>query len=148
MIAVLIAAQVAAPAAAADLTSPGVEATRTGAFAGARLRISLDAKPRERFRAGFAVAPTVRQFRSDGSTRLRIGEGTEFGISDRKAPGLSLAGKRLSDIAPRGEGPKGPRQNISTIGWVAIGVVAVVGTLYVLAELCAEGEICGSDRDN
>lgn len=132
MIAALIAGQIAVPAQAADLVDTrGIEGTRQGAFAGARIRVSLDAEPRERVRAGVTLAPTRHDLRGDGSARLRIGEGLEFGYSDRRAPGLSLAGRPVAEIVQGANGPDGDRRNVSTVGYVAIGVgvvlVAVVG---------------------
>jgi opacity protein-like surface antigen len=132
MIAALIAGQLAVPAQAAELVDArGIEGTRQGAFAGARLRVALDAAARERVRAGVTLAPTRHDVRGDGSARLRIGEGLEFGASDRLAFGLSLAGRPVAEIVQGAGGPEGRRRNVSTTGWVAIGVgvvvVAVVG---------------------
>jgi hypothetical protein len=131
--AALVAAQLAgaAPASAAELIdSAAPSASRMGSFAGARLRISLDRAPRERVRAGLTIAPTTLAMRSDGATRLRIGEGMEFGLSERRGPSLSLSGRPVSELAGGGRGPDGERQNISTFGWVGIGVgVVVVGVV-------------------
>ena len=118
-----------------------------GAFAGARLRLSLDREPRERVRAGLALSPTMHDVRQDGSARLRIGEGLEFGASDRRAPQLSFAGQPVRELAQRGQGPSGSRQNISTVGWVAIGVGALALTAFLLYGLCGSGEICSTDDD-
>lgn len=126
LIASLLAAQVVpvpAPAAAADLiTEPQQRDVRTGAFAGARLRVALGGAPRERVRAGVAVAPALHRM-EDGSSRLQIGEGIEYGITDRRGADVSLAGRRISDMQ---RSPDGRRQNVSTLGWVAIGVGAVL----------------------
>jgi hypothetical protein len=77
------------------------------------------------------LAPTRHDLRGDGSARLRFGEGLEFGLSDRRAPGLSLAGRPVAEIVQGAGGPEGDRRNVSTVGYVAIGVgvvlVAVVG---------------------
>ena len=132
-IAALVAAQLAsaAPAGAADLIDlAGPNATRIGSFAGARLRISLDREPRERVRAGLTVAPTAQSVRADGVSRLRIGEGVEYGLTDRRGPTLSLGGRPVSELSPGGRGPDGQRRNVSTLGWVAIGVgVVLVGVV-------------------
>ncbi|HEX9953982.1 MAG TPA: hypothetical protein VGB48_02060 [Allosphingosinicella sp.] len=122
----LIAAQavsVAAPAQAAELNVGGQQGeTRFGAFAGARVRIALGGEKRERVRAGLAVAPS--SLRTEGAaTRLRIAEGVEYGLTERRAPGLSVAGMRMSDM---GRAAGGDRQNVSTTGWIAIGVATVV----------------------
>ncbi|MEA3041947.1 MAG: hypothetical protein QOC65_1436 [Sphingomonadales bacterium] len=142
-IAALVAAQLAsaAPASAAELIDADAPATsRMGSFAGARLRISLDREPRERVRAGLAIAPTTLGVRADGATRLSIGDGLEFGLSDRRGPALSLSGRPVSELAGGGRGPDGQRRNVSTVGWVAIGVgVVVVGVagyaLWITHEL-------------
>jgi len=127
----LVASQLAtaAPAGAAELIdSAGQDTTRMGSFAGARIRISLDREPRERVRAGLTIAPTALAVRADGAARRRIGEGVEFGLSDRRGPSLSLSGRPVSELAEGPRGPDGRRQNVSTVGWVAIGVgVVVVG---------------------
>lgn len=128
MIAALLAGQAATPAVAADLVDTRSENVRQGAFAGARLRISLDREARERVRAGVTIAPTRHDVRSDGTARLRLGEGLEFGATERGAPALTLAGQPVRDLAAP-VGPAGTSRNISTIGWVAIGVgVVAVGT--------------------
>lgn len=121
-IAALISGQLASPAMAADLVDGRTESVRTGAFAGLRLRVSLDAEPQERVRGGLTFAPTRHDVATDGSARLRMGEGLEYGLSDRRAPELRFAGRPVRELAV---GPNGRRQNISTIGWVAIGVVVV-----------------------
>jgi opacity protein-like surface antigen len=130
LIAALLSAQVAAPAAAADLvTEARSEGGRTGSFAGARLRISLDGVSRDRVRAGVTLAPTRHELQG-GAVRMRVGEGLEFGVTDRRGPQLSLAGRPVRELAQAGRGPDGQRQNVSTLGWVAIGVgVVVVGVV-------------------
>jgi hypothetical protein len=130
-IAALIAAQVASPVGAAELVrDSGAQERRMGAFAGATLRISLDAEPRERVRGGLSLSPTMHDVRSDGTARLRIGEGLQFGFGERRAPALTLAGQPVSRIVQGGSGPQGDRRNVSTLGWVAIGVgVVVVGVV-------------------
>jgi hypothetical protein len=147
-IAALVAAQLAsvAPAPAADLIDTREqESTRTGSFAGARLRISLDREPRERVRAGLTIAPTTQSVRADGATRLRIGEGLEYGVTDRRGPALALAGRPVRELAEGPRGPDGQRKNVSTLGWVAIGVgVVVVGfvgfSLWVLHNVNKEDD--------
>lgn len=132
-IAAVLAAQLASavPAGAAQLIDGGrMDGTRVGNFAGARLRISLDREPRERVRAGLTIAPAAHSVGADGASRLRIGEGVEYGLTDRRGPVLSLNGRPVSELAPGGSGPEGDRRNVSTLGWVAIGVgVIVVGVV-------------------
>src|SRR5215217_4249720 len=136
-IAALLAAQIAAamPAAAADLVDARSEtAMRAGGFAGARIRVALDGAPRERLRAGVTIAPTRHDGRSDGSASLRIGEGLEFGLTERSAPTFSYAGQPVRDLVSP-IGPNGRRQNISAVGWVAIGVGVVAATVFALYAL-------------
>ena len=136
LIAALIGAQLlpcAAPAAAAELAAePKRTETHMGAFAGARLRVALGGERRERVRAGLTVAPALHGVK-DGTVRLRVGEGLEFGLTERRAPALSLAGRRLSELSGSESVPDGNRQNVSTLGWVAIGagVVAVAGIVFL-----------------
>ena len=147
MIAALLAGQVATPAAAADLIDTRNDTSmRSGGFAGARLRVSLDAEPRERVRAGLTVAPTRHDVRGDGSARLTFGEGLEFGMSERRAIGLSFAGQPVRDIVSPAA-PGGERRNISPVGWVAIGVGVVAVTVFSLYALCGGGEICNTDDE-
>jgi len=146
VIAALIAAQLSGPAAAADLVDTRSESTRQGAFAGARIRISLDSEPRERVRAGLTLAPTRHDVRPDGTARLRFGEGLEFGATERRAPGLTFAGQPVRDLASP-VGPDGTRRNVSTIGWIAIGVGVTAVTLLVVSSLCFSGEICNMDDE-
>ena len=132
-IAALVAAQLAsaAPARAADLIeAAGPDSTRIGSFAGARLRISLDREPRERVRAGLTIASTAQSLRADGAARLRISDGLEFGVTDRRGPALSLSGQPVNRLVAGGAGPNGERRNVSTLGWVGIGVgVVLVGVV-------------------
>ena len=86
-------------------------------------------------RAGLALAPTVHSLRSDGSLRTRFGEGMELGLTDRKNPQLSLAGRPVSQLVAGPQGPEGQKLGISTLGWLAIGsVVVIVGGLALLAD--------------
>jgi opacity protein-like surface antigen len=147
MIAALLAAQIAVPAQAADLVDARTsEGMRPGGFAGARLRVSLDAEPRDRVRAGLTVAPTRHDLRGDGSSALRFGEGLEFGMSERRAAGFSFAGQPVRDIVSP-VGPDGERRNISTVGWVAIGAGVVAVTVFSLYALCGGGQICSTDDE-
>jgi hypothetical protein len=130
-IAALIAAQVASPAAAADLVEDQrVQERRMGTFAGARIRISLDRAPNERVRAGLALSPAMHDARADGTARMRIGEGLEYGLTERRAPELSFAGRPVREIVAGADGPDGRRNNISPAGWVAIGVGVAAIALF------------------
>ncbi|MDQ4086483.1 MAG: hypothetical protein M3177_00480 [Pseudomonadota bacterium] len=124
LIAALLAGQVA-PAAAAGF-SPSRE-TDAGAFAGFRLRVPLDGNAQQRrVRAGLTVAPTLRTLDLHGERRMQIGEGLELGVTGPQPVTLSLAGRPVSQLARGGEGPEGRKAGVSTLGWVAIGVGAVI----------------------
>lgn len=147
IIASLIAAQglTAQTALAADLG--GSEDSRAGAFGGVRVRVALDGPRRERLRAGLTLAPTLHSRSLAGESRLRIGEGVELGVSERGPPRLSIGGTPVARLAQGPAGPDGRRAGVSTLGWVAIGAGVLVVSTLVLFQLCADGEVCGSDRD-
>jgi hypothetical protein len=145
-IAALVAAQllgVAQPAAAADLFER--DSQRIGAFAGARLRLSLGGgREEQRLRAGLTLAPTMHSRAAGGGIQLRIGEGLEYGVAGREPMRLSLGGMPVNRLVQGGTGPDGRRLGVSTIGWVAIGagiVVLAVGGFYVW--LVEEAGHCG-----
>ena len=126
---VLCAALAAAqPAGAAEIVGAGgAEGSRRGAFAGARLRVPLGGSA-EKARAGFAFA-TVERARSTGQSR--IAPGLEYGFAQDRGMELAVAGRPLSEL--RGQ----RRAGVSDLGWVAIGVgaVVVVGVLGYAAWL-------------
>jgi hypothetical protein len=126
-IAALVAAQTvaAAPARAAELLAvESPHARATGAFAGARLRLSLDSRASEPVRAGFTIAPMTRATRASGESRTRIGEGVELGFTGR-GTALSIGGLPIAGSPAR---RPGERSSLSPIAYVAIGVgVAAIG---------------------
>lgn len=128
VMAALVAAQsvaAAQPALAADLV--GRDGQQMGSFAGARLRIALDGPRQERqLRAGLTLAPTMRIQDSDGASRLRVGEGVEFGIVGNQPARLSLGGVPVNRLAQGPAGPNGERRGVSTLGWIGIGVGATI----------------------
>ena len=143
----VMAAQVPVPAAAASLdVSPGAD-RRMGAFLGARLRISLDAQPRERVHAAVGLAPTLQMRGMDGARRSRIGEGLELGVSESGTSGLAFAGQPISRLVKRGGEPEGQRRNVSTAGAIAIGVGVVAASVVALYWLCGSGTICNTDDE-
>lgn len=145
VIAALVAGQLfgfAPPAMAADLA--GLQEQRAGAFGGLRLRVPLDGGPRQRqLRAGFALAPTLQSRAGDGAVRTRIGEGLELGFSPNRAPALTLAGTRIDRLGA----PAGRRANVSTVGWIAIGVgatlVVLTAAAFVVVDEIRENEYEG-----
>jgi hypothetical protein len=147
LIAALLAAQLT-PAAAAEF-APTRE-TDAGAFAGVRLRVSLDGAAGERrVSAGLTVAPALRTRDNGGEVRTRIGEGIELGVASNEPVRLSIAGTPVSRLTSRGDAPQGRRAGVSTLGWVAIGVGAVLvvgltaGYLWIDDALdCDPGDDC------
>ena len=92
----LAAAQIATPAAGAEIVQDvQVAGTQSGAFAGARVRLSLDPQERRPLRAGLVAAPVAQAVGSDGRVSTRFGEGLEFGIRAGGTPKLSVAGQEL-----------------------------------------------------
>ena len=143
----LIAAQLltaAQPALAADLADSRSRTSETGLFAGFRLRVPLAGETgRQPVRAGFAVAPTVQSRALDGGeVRTRFGEGLEFGFNGREQVGLSLAGTPVSRLIQGPDSPQGEKAGVSTIGWVAIGVGALVAVVLVAGAICLNDSDC------
>ena len=147
----MVAAQLLAaaqPALAAELVDDRIAvAQQRGAFAGARVRVPLGTGTGAKARAGLTLVPVVQKEYRNGAVRTQYGEGLELGVSGNEKLELSLAGKRVSQLTEGKPGPDGSKAGISTIGWVAIGVGVVLVAVFVLAESCRRGDICGSDRD-
>lgn len=144
MIGALLAGQFAAaaqPVLAAELVE--TRSQQTGTFAGLRLRAPLGGNAEQRrIRAGLALAPAVHIQNAGGESRVRIGEGIEFGFVGREPVRLSIAGTPVSRLAQGGSGPNGERLGVSTIGWVAIGVGAVLVVLVGATALCMSDSDC------
>ena len=141
----LIAALVAQPVSAAEL---GATADRDlGYFGGVRLRLPLDGRRGEPLRAGLAIAPLVQTRSMQGEVRTRIAEGVEFGVTGRQPLRLSVGGTPVNRLVPGRNGPNGNRQGVSTVGWVGIGVGAVVVTLGVAYLVFAEMIDCDADEE-
>jgi hypothetical protein len=141
----LVAAQMtvaAHPAAAARLEEG--TSVQTGTFAGARIRLSLGGKQQDRkFRAGLAVAPTLRSQTIFGETRMQVGEGLELSFTGKRPLAVSLAGRPVSSLLPGAGKPGDDKLELSTGGKVAIGVgaalVVAAGAGYlVMANRCTE----------
>ncbi|HEX8643568.1 MAG TPA: hypothetical protein VF702_06600 [Allosphingosinicella sp.] len=147
--AALIAAQiaaVAAPAHAAEIVAAEPpHSQQAGTFVGARLRLPLDGERREP-RATLTAAPTLHSVQPSGASRMRIGQGLEFGVQGRELR-FDLAGQPVSRLVEGRDAPNGPRSNLSTIGWVAIGVGVVALSAFLLYGLCGSGEICDVEDD-
>lgn len=151
ILSLLVAGQLAAaaqPALAAEFDA--TEQTRVGMFGGMQVRLPLGGEERTRRPSiAIGIAPTTRSQRIEGAGRTRIGQGLALDFAARR-PELRLAGTQLNrlSLTPSGRAPDGQRVGISTLGWVGIGLGVVVVSVLVLGQLCADGEVCGSDRDD
>lgn len=145
-IAALVAAQImvsAQPAMAAGFGDDKAGASsQQAAFAGARLRVSLDGKGAKKARAGLTVAPVLHSRQADGSTKIRFGEGVEYGFAGGKKAELSLAGRPISQVAQGRTGPDGRKQGVSTLGWVGIGLGVVAVILLTAIVWCDADDDC------
>ena len=133
LIGALIASQVltGAPAFAQGFSS--AQETRTGTFAGLRIRMPFGGASREPLRAGLAFAPAVRTESLDGRVRTRIAEGLEFGLRGREPLQFSIAGRNLRQLNAQGNDRGG---GIPTGAWIAGGlVIATVGVVVTFALL-------------
>jgi len=131
------------PLAAAELPREAGAATERGTFVGARFRIPLG-QSGEKAHAGLALTATQR---APGRAELRFAKGLELGYAGDATLRLSLQGQPVSRLVAGRDGPGGRKLGVSTVGWVAIGVgavVLVVGGAYVL---CGTGAICNFDDE-
>ncbi len=132
----LLAAQVqmaAAPAMAPDLAQIGDQ--RTGTFGGLRIRLQLGGEARDRhLRAGLMVAPMVQDRFASGETRLRIGEGFEFGLRGREPLQFSIGGRSLRRL----DGQSHAGGGVPTGAWIAGGLVLVTIAVVGAAALALE----------
>jgi hypothetical protein len=149
LIAALIAGQITAastPLRAAELINADpARSPHMGTFVGGRLVVPLDGERRRETRATLTAAPMLHSTRPDGDTRMRIGQGLELGLVGAQ-PRVDFAGRPVSRLVRQGEAPGGRQQNISTVGWVAIGVGVLAVSVFLLYGLCGSGEICDVDE--
>ena len=147
MIAALLAGQLLGTGVPAlGQSQASVRGTEAGTFAGLRVRLSFGGANPEPLRAGLAFAPTQRIDYQDGHVRTRIGEGLEFGMVGRAPLQFSLAGTPVSRLAQGRTGPDGRRMGVSTLGWVAIGVVATAVIVVSAAAICISDHDCLPDE--
>lgn len=149
LIAALVIGQIAtapAPAHAAELINTDTARTQNmGSFVGGRIVVPLDGARRET-RATLTAAPMLHSTQMNGATRGRIGHGLELGMVGGQ-PRVDLAGQPVSHLVQGREAPGGPRRNVSTVGWIAIGVGVLAVSALALYGLCLGGEICNFDDD-
>ena len=146
MLSVLAAGQLllgAQPALAATL-GPG-EQTRIGAFGGVQVRLPLGGSRAEAPTASLGIAPVARSQGIDGTGRTRIGDGLQLSLQPNRPIELSLAGTRLDRLGlnPGGQTLDGPRAGVSTLGWVGIGVGALVVVAGAVGFWFHEAMECG-----
>ncbi len=128
MLSLLVAGQLVV--ATQPILAAGLEAneqSRMGMFGGVQVHVPLGGARTEPPRAGLTLAPTLRSQRIDGAASTRVGHGFEFFFTDRR-PEVRLAGTRLDRLDTLAA-PRGRRANVSTLGWVGIGVGALALTL-------------------
>lgn len=122
------------------------EQSRMGMFGGVQFRMPLGGSRAEQPRVGVTLAPTLRSQRLDGASATRVGQGFELSFT-RGRPEARLAGTRLDRLDSM-VAPNGRRANVSTLGWVGIGVgalaLAVGGFALWLDEAmdCDPGDDC------
>ena len=146
VIAALVAAQlVAGQPAFAQEVGNGPQ-TRVGMFAGVSVSVPIGGSRdrAEASRASFGIAPTARSERIDGASRTVIGEGLQLSLTPNRPIELNLAGTRLDRfrLTPGVEAPGGPRNGVSTLGWIAIGVGATAVILVTAAAICLDDNEC------
>ncbi len=108
---------------------------RTGAFAGARIRLAVGGQTREpRLRAGFSFAAMQSGQTRRGASFTRFGEGLEFGVnSSNSQPHMSLAGYSLTSErlgAVQDEQGKNRGLTLRTAAFVVGGILLAGAVIY------------------
>lgn len=132
----------AQPAAAAGFEQSTM--VQSGTFTGVKIRLSLGGRQHDqKFRAGLLLAPSLRSQTISGESRMRIGEGLEFGLVGRRPLTLSLGGRPIGHLLPSGRKPENDgRVGASTGGKIAIGagVIALVAGAVVLGIVISQSD--------
>jgi hypothetical protein len=130
-------------AAAGDPRDMGATVTRTGAFAGATVRLDLSgrsaAKPSARLQLG--MTQTHENSVSPALSRTTRGAVLELGASDRGAPVLFVGGQKMKDLKTRA----GLQSSTGTI-LVVLGAVAAAAVLLTVVAADGDDEDCGADE--
>ena len=92
LIAIMVSALMAGEAQAAEWQNQGAE-VRTGAFVGAKLKLSLGGRADAKPHAQLAIAPSRSSISNAGFIRTRIGEGAAFELR----PGGKPCGTRRKE---------------------------------------------------
>lgn len=141
IIASLLAGSIGSAASAASLdVGHGSAERQMAAFAGARVRLPIGGG--EQPQAGLAVTSTLR---SGAGGELRFAKGMELGFSGDRSVRLMVGGTPATRLAQGSQGPEGRKLGVSTLGWVGIGVGVLAVAFFATVQLCADGEICGSE---
>jgi hypothetical protein len=122
----------------------------TGAFAGAQVHIPLGGKTKARARASLGVAPTFSRLSTHG-IHTTIGEGLALTLAPKSKPQLTLAGVRADralGLTSADGSVSGRKQGVSTLGWVGIGVGAVLIAGVVGVALWADHISDCEEREN
>lgn len=120
---------------AASLDHPSfAPPTRTGAFAGARIRLPLGGREvKRKVRMGFAFTSLQVTHRNTGMRSYRYAEGVEFGFTGSEAqPRLRIGGHALGPTGLNAaedeqSEKKGGRSTLGTVGIIAGGLLLVGG---------------------
>jgi len=122
----------------------------TGAFAGAQLHVAFGGKTNARPRASLGVAPAFSRASTHG-VHTTIGEGLALSLAARSKPQVTLAGVRADrafGLTTANGSASGRKQGISTLGWVGIGVGAVLVAGVVGVALWADHISDCEEREN
>jgi hypothetical protein len=131
-------------AAAADPGDIGATVTRTGAFAGAAVRLRLSgrkaARPSARLQLG--MTRSYEDPVSPALSRTTRGAVLELGASDRGAPVLFVGGQKMKDIKTRA----GLGGSTGTV-LLVVGAVAAAAVLIAMAGSSGDKDDCEPDDE-
>lgn len=124
----------AAPVQAASLPLDATHPTM-GTFVGVRFQMSLGGGRPAKPRTSLNIAPTLSRFSNDTVVRTAVGEGLSLDLGQK--PTFKIAGvpvEQALGMASSGNSDLSNKQNLSTGGWIAVGVgvAAVAGGLFFL----------------
>lgn len=145
VIASLVAGQLVAVTAPARAATFEAADTRAGAFAGARLRISLGGPIRAKPRLGVALAPLVQSRALDGRIASRIGEGADLRFGSA-GPSLSLGGLPVAGRLAAAEEDERKKSSTGKKVLKGAAVVAIVAVAVVGGGLLALTIACSDNR--
>jgi opacity protein-like surface antigen len=151
LVAVTAAALLVGQAQAADWPDQSAD-VRTGAFVGARIKLSLGGHGDSKPHAQLAMAPTRTNISSSGFARTRIGEGAAIDLQPGSKPSLTLAGMRADTalgLTRAGQIDPKNKMGLSTGAVIGIGLVVAIGVAVLwYKDYCdrKNGELCGDSE--